>query len=459
MLPLLLCCAFAQDAPDPPATNEPSVAPAPPAVGGPRPGSVAIEWNGPDGPVSIVAPRSDGTFPPAFVPTAPGGLRLMGERIVLHNLVPSRSVGPFSGTLKLTAPDGTVTEYRVEFAPDPPPAAEPSAKFRLGVALDSMEPTGDPPGLPVHLALEGSPAAKAGLKGGDRIISAGGEPLTSYQRLRDAVVGAAEGGESLAVKVVRPGGDGKEDRLLEFQITPETIDLTAEPWKPIPIETGRLDSGEPFRFSVGPATVRPAESGEIAAERAEVRIQEAREQLELAEGEEARAVQLAGSGIVSDREVAQARAKAATARVAVRLAELDRRAAGERIEADRRRRAAGAAAAEARLRATRAKLKAVEAEVGATKEDVERLETQVENGERPEIDLLAARNRLTAARMQAEAVRAEIEVAQTAGRAAAENFERAARQSDRMPGHDALQKEVAELRALVERLRSEGGER
>ena len=280
------------------------------------------------------------------MPTAAGGLRLMGERIVLRNLVPPRSVGPFAGTLKLTAPDGTVTEYQAEFTPDPAP--EPAAKSRSGVGLDA---------------------------------------------------------------------------------------------------------------SVGPAKAPPAESAEIRRERAEVRIRAARAQLELMQKQAERAETLRERGVGSIREMQEATARLAAARAALEEAELDRRAAGERIEADRRRRAAGAAAAEARLRVARAKLQVVEAEVGAVKQDVARLETQVENGERPEIDLLAARNRLTVARRQAEAVRAEIELTETAGRVAAESFGRAAGPSDEMPELDALRKEIAELRALVERLRSEDGER
>ena len=116
---------------------------------------------------------------------------------------PTRPAGPLTGTLKLTAADGTVTEYRAEFTPDPPAEAEPAPKYRLGIALDSMEPTGDPPGLPVREVLEDSPAAKAGVEDGDRVISVGDEPLASFPMLREKIAAAAEKGEPLRIKVVR----------------------------------------------------------------------------------------------------------------------------------------------------------------------------------------------------------------------------------------------------------------
>ena len=469
MLPLLLCALAVQDAP-----------PAPPLPGnadGLPSGAVVIQWNGEGGPVSWVAPRPGGAPAPVFIPQTPDGLRLIGDRIFLRTVAPPTAAEPFAGTLKLTAPDGTVTEYRAEFTPDPPGKDEPP-RFRLGVALASMEPTGDPPGLPVGKVVEGSPAAKAGIAEGDRLISAGGAPLISFQMLRVKVAAAAERGEPLRVKVVRGDGGNGDPRLLEFEVTPETIDLQAEPWKPIPRKAGpwdsspagagRLDSGEPIRWSLGPATVRPAESGEIAAERAEVRIQEARAQLELAEREEARAVQLAGQKLVSDREVAHARAKAATARAAVRLAELDRRAAEERIGADRRRRIAEAAAAEAQLRAARGKLRAVEAEIVALEQAVAVLEEQVKAGERPEAGLAAVRNRLTVARTQREATRAEVAVAEAA-RAAVRSRAPAAEAGDPpdtgTADADELREAMRELRrrveeqvAEIERLRDDADE-
>ena len=273
MFALLAAVLLVQDPPpDPPASPAAS---APPLEGEPPPGAVEIEWNGADGPASWVVPRADGSFPPAFVPTAPGGLRLMGDRIVLHSLAPPRPAGPFAGTLKLTAPDGAVTEYRAEFTPDPP-AAEQPPRFQLGIVLTATEPSGDPPGLTV-------------------------------------------------------------------------------------------------------GTVRPAESAEIAAERAAVRFEEAKAQLEQAAAREERIGHLAEHGVASDREIERARAKTASARAEVRRAELDRRAAEERIEADRRRRAAETAAAEARLRAARAQRDAVgAAHFGELREAVRELRRRVE---------------------------------------------------------------------------------
>ncbi|NNJ27952.1 PDZ domain-containing protein [Alienimonas chondri] len=309
-----------------------------------------------------------------------------GSNVLVRQTVPllslPRSAGPMTGTLKLTAPDGTVTEYQAEFTPNVPSVPPPPPKHRLGVALDSMEPTGDPPGLAVRSVLTGSAAAQAGMKDGDRIISVDGEPLTSFKMLRDEVAEAAEGEKPLAVKVVRPSDDGEEDRILQFEVKPETIDLTAEPWKPIPIETGVLDSGEPFQFSlpletgvldsgepfqfsVGPATVRPAESPEIRVERAKVRIRAAQAQVELAEQQAERAAKLAERGVGSRDDVLAAKAKLAAVRATLEEAELDRRAAEQ--EADR-------SADTTEIRQLRERVDALAAKVVEQAEEIERLQ-------------------------------------------------------------------------------------
>jgi serine protease Do len=60
-------------------------------------------------------------------------------------------------------------------------------------------------GVLVLRVLPGTPAARAGLRGGDVIVGAGGEEVEAPQELRDAMVAVGERG-ALALDVVRKGG-------------------------------------------------------------------------------------------------------------------------------------------------------------------------------------------------------------------------------------------------------------
>ena len=65
-------------------------------------------------------------------------------------------------------------------------------------------------------ALEGGPSVKAGIKGGDRIISANGEPIYGKNWSNEAVVNRLKGekGSKVKLQVYRPG----ESKLLDFKI-------------------------------------------------------------------------------------------------------------------------------------------------------------------------------------------------------------------------------------------------
>ena len=369
MLPLLAAALFVQDAPDPPPT--PPAAPATPALPAPpapaglatRPGTVQIYWNGDDGPVSWVTPRSDGALAPVAVPTAPGGLRLMGDRLFLRQSAPP--TGPLTGALKLTAEDGTVTEYKAEFTPDPPATPESEPKARLGVILLNTEPDGDPPGLRVRV-MENSPAAKAGVEDGDRVISVGGAPIVSADALREAVKKAAGAAAAVRLKVVRGdgeadgGGDGeaKAVRIIRLRVTPEatgdddgaTVAVPeADAWLAA-VNAQELAFGpgstSGVQFGFGPATVQPrgrtapgGESPEIRLERAALKIEAAQARLEAAKARfeaaeqvAARAEQAAEMGEAPRAEALAARVKAVEYRAAIKVAELEVHAA----ELDRR---------------------------------------------------------------------------------------------------------------------------
>jgi S1-C subfamily serine protease len=90
------------------------------------------------------------------------------------------------------------------------PAEAPAGKAYLGIAVQENEAGHE--GVVVHGFSPESPAGKAGLKEGDRIVMAGDKAVKSFADLRDAVA-AHKPGDKLALKVMR---DGKE----------QTVDVT-----------------------------------------------------------------------------------------------------------------------------------------------------------------------------------------------------------------------------------------
>ena len=296
-----------------------------PGTAGPTIGrTIRLQWGDPN-------------LPPELRRAVPG--QLFGP--LVRPRLPS---DPLVGALKLTAPDGTVTEYRAEFTPDPPPAPETPPKYRLGIAIDGFEPKGDPPGLVIGKVVEDSPAAKAGIEDRDRVISVGGEPLPSFRVLRVKVAEAAEKGEPLVVKVVRgegrpddaaaadaaeAGGDAKVRavRILQFNIKPEEAP-EEDDGEPI-IRRLNADAERPFsfdipvdtrRFQFGPATILSAEDLGLTPQVAEVRVRAAEAQVRAAEAQvEAlranadRQSRLVDAGVQSARKRDEAAAKLAAA--------------------------------------------------------------------------------------------------------------------------------------------------
>jgi len=86
-------------------------------------------------------------------------------------------------------------------------AAEKTGRGYLGVAAEPNQAGQN--GVVVRDVRPDSPAGKAGLKDGDRIIMAGDKQVKGFEDLRDAVA-AHKAGDKLALKVDR---DGKEQTL------------------------------------------------------------------------------------------------------------------------------------------------------------------------------------------------------------------------------------------------------
>jgi S1-C subfamily serine protease len=84
-----------------------------------------------------------------------------------------------------------------------------SARPYLGVRLEKVAPEAGAAGLTLGEVNPGGPAAKAGLKKGDRIVMAAGKEMKTYDDL-SSVIAARKPGDDLEVKVVR---DGKEHTI------------------------------------------------------------------------------------------------------------------------------------------------------------------------------------------------------------------------------------------------------
>jgi membrane-associated protease RseP (regulator of RpoE activity) len=85
---------------------------------------------------------------------------------------------------------------RIADLPEKPPytsvAADNPRGPRLGVSLAEED---EGPGALLALVMEGSPAAKAGLKAGDRVVAVGGAPIRNGDDLVDAIRSRKPGDE------------------------------------------------------------------------------------------------------------------------------------------------------------------------------------------------------------------------------------------------------------------------
>jgi len=86
-------------------------------------------------------------------------------------------------------------------APFPPP---------LALRLDQKT------GMRIEQVVSGAPAARAGLRPGDLLVSANGEPVTNAQSLQRLMLGDAIG-QPLALTVLR------SDALVDVIATPEEL--------------------------------------------------------------------------------------------------------------------------------------------------------------------------------------------------------------------------------------------
>jgi S1-C subfamily serine protease len=91
----------------------------------------------------------------------------------------------------------------------PAPAVQHSGRAYLGLAAEAQAKDGSAQGVLVHSVTADGPAARAGLKSGDRILAADGKQVKSFEDLKKMVAGH-KSGDRLALRVLR---DGKEQGL------------------------------------------------------------------------------------------------------------------------------------------------------------------------------------------------------------------------------------------------------
>jgi len=144
--------------------------------------------------------------------------------------------------------------------------AQPS-EYWIGVVLSATaQREGDEPaGLKVVDVMPGGPAAKAGIRAGDRVLSAGEKPVKDVRGLVAQIDGAK--GKPVAIEVLRDG------ETQELEVTPEKRPVARQPFRELlppghdwdawrkwmeEMEEGQPDQAGPFRFRFfGPGAILP----------------------------------------------------------------------------------------------------------------------------------------------------------------------------------------------------------
>jgi S1-C subfamily serine protease len=96
----------------------------------------------------------------------------------------------------------------------------------LGLAAEAAAKEASPNGVTVHSVTPQSPAAKAGLKGSDRIVMADGKEVKTFEDLKNTLAGHKPG-DQVALKVMR---DGQEQTVtVTLGAAPESRDRAESP--------------------------------------------------------------------------------------------------------------------------------------------------------------------------------------------------------------------------------------
>jgi len=141
--------------------------------------------------------------------------------------------------------------------------AKPS-EYWIGVVL-AAPAEDDQSGIKVADVMPDGPAAKAGIRAGDRLTKAGGKPIKEVGDLIGAIDAAK--GKPLGLELVR---EGKTQKL---EVTPQKRSMPARPFRELlppgqdwegwrewmdKMEQGQLGEGRPFHFRFfGPGAVVP----------------------------------------------------------------------------------------------------------------------------------------------------------------------------------------------------------
>jgi len=163
------------------------------------------------------------------------------------------------------AADGRGVKVQVLGGPKVKVAVARPSGYWIGVALAGpVQESEEAPGLEVVKVIPDSPAAKAGIKPGDRLLKAGKKKVAEIGDLKKAIDDAK--GKPLAIEVAR------KDETLKLEITPAKRAAAPFAWRaPMPpvedaealkewvekMQKGQLGAG-PLRFRVfGPGAIVP----------------------------------------------------------------------------------------------------------------------------------------------------------------------------------------------------------
>jgi len=88
-------------------------------------------------------------------------------------------------------------------------SAKEAGRSYLGIGVEAKAKEANPDGVTLHQVSPEGPAAKAGLKEGDRVMMAGDKKVTMFKDIQDALAGHKPG-DKLILKVIR---EGKEQTI------------------------------------------------------------------------------------------------------------------------------------------------------------------------------------------------------------------------------------------------------
>jgi hypothetical protein len=102
-----------------------------------------------------------------------------------------------------------------------------ASRFRIGVALSVDEKT---QAMVATTVFHDSPAAKAGIQPGDRLLAIDGEPVPSVEEVTEIIQQAGKAGKAVELKVA--SGEGETEAIRSVKVRPESSGAVDFPMMP-----------------------------------------------------------------------------------------------------------------------------------------------------------------------------------------------------------------------------------